>query len=354
LAVPADMAAQSSPTCVTSPEQASGACAGFSSTTPVPQGRLNASGGVYPNYCKPNTFLYYRDESCRQGTHWYETYRIVDGVRKTTGRIDFIVFSYQYMAHNQPNFAHELGMEVTQAWGEAMPAVLAGAASQSGECVPLPPNTFGPSGLPVGAKVGGTAQFDTTAKAPGAIGHCETQWTLTFTNLGFPNTVYTGYKSVQNRCDNATGAVSYPGCVISHYPEAVFYSRSAYGTLASHVERAQASGLPGGTISAPLVKADRATEDRNRALACGSAPSLAGLSCDEYPPAVSTAGLTAGGTRRTFDNCNFTFPPATGPLGVSVCMINEKHNDAQGGLHSQFFREWRVLVGDPWRVRVVA
>lgn len=155
------------------------------------------------------------------------------------------------------------------------------------------------------------------------------------------------------RCDNATAGTTSTGCVVPWYAAAVIYTRSSYPSLASHVERAQASGLPGATFAAPLTRTtNQAVQDTNRNLACGDAPSISGLSCDEYPPAVGYQGLSAGGTRRTVTGCNFGLPSGTGPAGVSVCMITATENNAQGGIHTQFFRSWRVLDGDPFRVLI--
>jgi hypothetical protein len=117
------------------------------------------------------------------------------------------------------------------------------------------------------------------------------------------------------------------------------------------VSRAQGSGLPGADFANPLIRTtDQDIIDRNRTLACGDAPSVPLRSCDEYPIATSRQGMSAGGTRRTFDGCTFDLPRATGPSGVSVCMIIATENNAQGGLNTQFFRRERVLDGDPFRV----
>lgn len=120
------------------------------------------------------------------------------------------------------------------------------------------------------------------------------------------------------------------------------------------MSRAQASGLPGATFDAPLTRStSAAVEARNRALACGDAPSIEGKTCDEYPLATSRNGLSAGGTRRIFDNCGFAPQPGSGPAGASPCMIAASENNAQGGLNTQFYRSERVLDGDPFRVIVI-
>ncbi len=46
-------------------------------------------------------------------------------------------------------------------------------------------------------------------------------------------------------------------------------------------------------------------------------------------------------------------PQQTGPVGVSVCLINDGNNRAQGGLQSQLYMRERVLDRDPFRVEVV-
>ncbi|GGZ05574.1 NucA/NucB deoxyribonuclease domain-containing protein [Streptomyces avidinii] len=102
--------------------------------------------------------------------------------------------------------------------------------------------------------------------------------------------------------------------------------------------------------SAPL---DFPRIDSNRTKACGSAPSVPGKSCDEYPIATSEQGLNAGGTRRTHPGCGFTGVPAgTGRVGASVCVIAATENGSQVGTNTQFFRRDRVLQGYPFNVVV--
>lgn len=122
------------------------------------------------------------------------------------------------------------------------------------------------------------------------------------------------------------------------------------------MSRAQASGLPGATLIDPLSRnGDQTTIDLNRSRACGDAPSLLNKSCDEYPLATTYEGLAFGGTRRTFTGCNINAPTnVTGPTGASACMITATENNAQGGLMSGFYYNYRVLGGDPYRVGIGA
>lgn len=139
------------------------------------------------------------------------------------------------------------------------------------------------------------------------------------------------------RCDNATAARATVGCVVPWYASELVYSSTSYPSLASHVKRAQAFGLPGATFENPLTRTEDATIVKtNRDLACGDAPCIWRMSCDEYPIARSREGLSSGGTRRTFDGCQMAgVPSGTGPTGVSVCMITDTENHAQGGLNTQ-------------------
>jgi hypothetical protein len=199
----------------------------------------------------------------------------------------------------------------------------------------------------------GESYFTTTATASGAIGYCTTTWDLTFTNGDYtPATTY--YSMDDIRCDNAVPGATSVGCVVPWYAPAVSYSLSWNPTLASHVQQAQNSGLPGATFGAPLTRTtDPAIVNENRTKACGDAPSIEGKSCDEYPLASTYQGLSADGERRTFDGCSFDLPRQTGAQGVSVCMINQSDNNAQGGIMSAFYKSERVLDKDAYRVLVV-
>jgi hypothetical protein len=61
------------------------------------------------------------------------------------------------------------------------------------------------------------------------------------------------------------------GCVVYWYASAALYSQSQYPSLASHVSRAQGSGLPGGSFAAPLTRTtNQTTINTNRNRACGT------------------------------------------------------------------------------------
>ncbi|MFC8449462.1 hypothetical protein [Kitasatospora sp. NPDC057223] len=285
----------------------------------------------------------------------FTTYLTLNGSTSVTGVANMIVINYEYTDKGLPTWAHQVEAVAYSGWGAALNATVEGAASPSGSCT-LASASFPAQPLqPTQTWRIGEAFYNTTATTPGAVGTCTTTWQLTLRTPGGYTPASVNYARDNVRCDNATAGNPKTGCVVPWYPSPVYYSQTTTPDLANHVARAQASGLPGGTFAAPLTRTtNQSVIDANRNAACGDAPSIAGKSCDEYPLASSYQGLTAGGTRRTFDGCSFNLPQQTGPAGVSACMINETDNNSQGGTMSQFYRSERILDGDPYRVLVVA
>jgi hypothetical protein len=300
-----------------------------------------------------------RTQVCESFGVTYTTYRIVNGQTTVTGQLQSNAFSYSYSSVSLSNWAHQFSIASYTGWGDALKASVSGTARASGSCT-RSSSSFPPQAVtPTFTLRHGEAFFNTTATAVGAVGFCTTTWDVIYTNAGYPPSSPPVTRSLREiRCDNATGAAgaSRParvGCVVYWYASAALYSQSSYPSLASHVSRAQGSGLPGASFAAPLTRTtNQTTINTNRNRACGSAPSIAGKSCDEYPLATSNQGLAAGGTLRTFDGCNINAPRQTGPTGASACMITASENNAQGGIMTTFNYNWRVLNGDPFRVLI--
>ncbi|MCC9738399.1 hypothetical protein [Streptomyces sp. MNU89] len=313
-----------------------------------------------PQWCldNPGTILGTRTQVCDISSWTYKTYRQQNGQSTVTGEASLTVINYAYSSTKAPNWIHQFEVAATEAsWGAARNASVSADASASGDCKPDSQGSSFSRGrlFPAATWRQGEAGFQTTATARGAIGKCETTWKMDITNSGHP-TRTTRFARDHIRCDNATGGRwRTVGCVVPWYAPTLTYSRSDYPGLASHVDRAQKSGLPGATAEAPLIRTtDAAVINTNRTRACGDAPSLTGLSCDEYPFATTRQGLSNGGERRTFDGCSFTgLPTQTGSKGVSVCMIPVRDQNAQGGLNSAFYTQQRVLDGDRFTVKIV-
>jgi hypothetical protein len=311
-----------------------------------------------PLWCNNGGVWGTRTEACEVFGVTYTTQVIVNGVPTVTGQLSLNAWGYSYSSVNLSNWAHQFSIASYTGWGDALRASVSGSARGSGSCT-LSSSSFPPQpATPFNTLRSGEAYFNTTATALGAIGYCTTTWDIVFTNVGYPSAGFS--RSLDEiRCDNATGANGFRaarvGCVVYWYASAAYYSQSRYPSLASHVSRAQGSGLPGSSFAAPLYRTTNQTIiDTNRNRACGSAPSIPGKSCDEYPLASTYQGLWAGGTLRTFDGCNINAPRATGPTGASACMITATENSAQGGIMAAFNYDWRVLDGDPFRVLISA
>jgi hypothetical protein len=309
----------------------------------------------WPDWCTEladTGINYTRTDACESRSMVLQTFMIVDGEETQTGELDFDVVSYSFVSTVSSSWVHEVFITSTGGWGDALGAAVTGLATSDFGCTTQDYSFENGAMLPFGNLRSGEADIASPSTAAGAIGFCTTQWTLLFDTPTYVP-VSLDLTMIPVRCDNDTAGASGPGCVFPDYPSALIYSWSANPSLATHVYQAQQSGLPGGTYDAPLTRnTDDTLADANYQDACGDARSITGLSCDEYPVKSSQQGLAfeTGGDRRTFPGCAFDDLPEneTGPLGVSVCMINVADQNAQGGLNTQFYRANRVLDGDPF------
>ncbi|MFD9444229.1 hypothetical protein ACFWBR_38095 [Streptomyces sp. NPDC060006] len=264
-----------------------------------------------------------------------------------------IVINYSYGDTGLGRIGHQVEVSAYGGWGDALNASIDGQATVAESCTRESASFPAKPLKPLNSWRAGEAFFDTTATAIGAEGKCRTVWYLTFTNGAYTPAV-TDYYFAEFRCDNNTGARVAIGCVIPWYASALVYQQAVIPAIVSHVERAQASGLPGGSFDDPLTRNTvEAAVALKRLRACGDAPSITDKSCDEYPIATAQEGLVPAGRsgRRTFDGCDLpNIPSGTGPKGVSICMVSDTENRSQGGTNTQFFRAERMLEGDPFRV----
>jgi hypothetical protein len=313
----------------------------------------------WPSWCDFDVLLAVRNQACVITGAVLTTFTVVNGVRTVTGELFIDVFHYTYSSVDLGTWIYQISLSAWSGWGPALSASANGTAAASGSCtlgrVAFPAQPLSPFLTPRSGEAG----FNTTAVAVGAVGFCDTTWNVTLTVPGHTPGPPLSWTMNEIRCDNATGAnLNRPrrvGCVVPWYPSSAGYSQSRYPSLASHVARAQGSGLPGATFAAPLFRSTNAAfTTQNRNLACGDAPSIAGRSCDEYPLASTYNGLAFGGSRRTFAGCNINAPTGTGPSGASACMITDSENSAQGAIMAAFYYDERVLDFDPYLVAIVA
>lgn len=314
----------------------------------------------FPDWCTQSAGDVYalRTSACQITGLTLTTYRITNGVTTVTGEANMDVWQYSFSSVDLANWGHQIGVASWAGRGDALKANVTGSATAAGQCTSNGSSFPSQPITPFLTLREGESYATTTATALGAIGTCTTTRNLTFNTAGYnPATASESMNEI--RCDNATGANGFRparvGCVVPWYADTAYYSQSSYPSLTSHVARAQASGLPGTAFATPLWRtSDASIINSNRNLACGDAPSLTGLSCDEYPLASTYNGLAFGGTRRSFEGCQINAPQATGLTGASACMITASENNAQGGLMAKFYYDSRVLEADPYLIAISA
>ncbi|WHX15574.1 hypothetical protein QFW82_00250 [Streptomyces malaysiensis subsp. malaysiensis] len=266
-----------------------------------------------------------RESVCWVSSLKYTTYRTVRGQRQVTGKAEMNVINYSYGDSGLPAWGYQIEVSAYRGWGDAMKASISGKATKKGACK-VTESTFPAKKLaPLNSWKLGESFFDTTAVRAGAIGRCAITWTLTFTNSGYPPAAST-FTLNEFRCDNATGGRPEVGCVVPWYASPMIYSKARAPQLASHITRAQRSGLPGATFDRPLTRTTtESVRKKNRDLACPRGETRPqGKTCDEYPLATSEQGMSAGGARRTFPGCSVQgVPSRTGSKGASACFITE-------------------------------
>lgn len=312
----------------------------------------------YPSWCTSNGFtnayLGHRLAACGAWNGSLTTYELVNGVRVPSGLATFALLSYVYTSASMGTWAHQFSIVQSTAEGEAVGFSVTGTFACAGQCV-----TSGGT-IPITPLTNGVwhdyeAFGDTTATTPGAVGSAQSLWDFYYVKGSQLSDIATMW-SPTVRCDRAVPGAAL-GCVLPDWTPGINYSAASWPTFGAHITAAQASGLPGGSAANPLNRTtDQALRDANRTLSCGSAPSIVGLSCDEYPFASTYQGaVNSGGGPRTYSWCNLTLPgpSSTGPLGYSVCMIDATENSMAGSaMNTVLFLGQRIMEGDPFYVQI--
>ena len=143
------------------------------------------------------------------------------------------------------------------------------------------------------------------------------------------------------------------GCVVPTAAPVLVYSKSGtYSTVAIHIGKAQASGLP----SSLTRTTNSTTITANRKRACPSSiPRPTGKQCDEYPFASTNQGAySGGGTVRIFSGCYLTTVAGSGSVGYSRCMVTSTQNSGAGSALGWMYRTQRVLNNDRFTVRITS
>jgi hypothetical protein len=300
-------------------------------------------------------YLATRFQACGNWPYQLTVVRKVKGIQTVTGVMDFTLSGYHYGATDLPTVAHQITLIPSSITGDAV-GVTATANAQCWQNCVAGSQDFGTQTLSVGNGSSGEFFYNTTATTPGAVGPTGSSWNITFKVKGAKNNWTLATSSLRVRCDTAVPGVSSTGCVNPDITPYIHYQ--GFDSFGTHVKAAQQSGLPGALSGTPLHRlTDDALKTLNRNTACpASYPRPDGMSCDEYPFASTYEGAyTGGGTARTFSWCQITLtdPPSTGPLGYSVCMIDNAQNTYAGSvLNSVLYVPMRVIDNDPFYVDI--
>jgi hypothetical protein len=278
------------------------------------------------------------------------------GADVTTGELSIAIVGLVTTALRSGMISHQFKAYSIDGFGDALVGTqLAARPARSGACRLSVDGSKTEPIVPFYRQMTSDSEFTTTVTSAGAVGSCRTGWRFHFQTPSYPDSNAHAISVTQVRCDIPRSG-SGIGCVVPWYAEILHYRDSRVPTIARHVTEAQRSGLPGATLSNPLTyTSDDAIQRRNRALACGDAPSTPTVWCDEYPPAITRNGLTGGGTRRSPGAwCQFPgVNPGRGPTGVSVCMVPASEQRSQGGSHAAFIIAQHILDGDRFRIGIV-
>ncbi|WP_157855967.1 NucA/NucB deoxyribonuclease domain-containing protein [Streptomyces aureocirculatus] len=319
-------------------------------TLPQRLSRSPQAGVDPPTWCPTQSQLVKRTrtKACMVRGWRYWTKQRINGRWVKTGETEMIFLSYSYGNSGIGRVAHQLEIYATKGWGDTLKATIDGVGAARNSCV-TESAKFPGQKLTLHKWMTGEAFFDTTATAAGAKGKCGTGWDMKVQNAPYKPVDFPSRLN-QFRCDNDTGGRPGVGCVVPTYASDLQFSKARIPDVARHITLAQASGLPK-RLTRTTNKSIRQTNNR---LACGDRTPTGGKNCDEYPLATSRNGLSAGGTRRTFDGCSYNdIPSGTGLKGASACAVPERQNSSQGGTTGAFYKSHRVLDGDPFDVKVI-
>lgn len=329
---------------------------GAGGTPNLAQGQAASSGPSVlplPSWCTSaplGSRITSRLESCEIDDLYVIKYFVDSSGAREVGRASLTYYNWQYTSFAVASVVHQFGYNVYAQTGDLSGVLLSVAGSCSGPCVVQAPASTPAVGVVLDTWWEASGSYGPMDSLAGSIYQFSTDSTLT---ADFPGGTYsTATPAPFNvRCDNATPGNAKAGCAIWYVPGELTYARSALPTFTTHVMEAISSGLHGGSILDPVHRTtDPNLNDLNGRTACASAPSLPLLSCDEYPFRSTYEGAASGGVARSFPNCVFLDPPATGPVGFSRCMISATENSSAGGILSGVYRNQRLLDEDPFFV----
>jgi len=322
----------------------------------APNTTLSAPIRPVPLWCELNQQIRKRFEQC---TAYALTVTIGSG-STVTGTSSQLVADYSYTSNSDVAVNDQLLVSATTIVGTA-----AGISVKAEPvCLTCTGNAAGFTSGPmvIGQNYESVFEITPPQLAVGAQRLTLHRWELFWTVPGYAPyaSPYNAFSNVV-RCDNTlTGKP--PGCAYIQYNPTLSYSLTGpVAEVASHVQRAQISGLPGSGIY-PSARLTRTTDPvliaANRRVVCPPNVPVRpiGKTCDEYPFASTReGGSLSGGTVRTFSGCSIPGDPVnvTGPTGFSRCMVSGKQNSLAGSQLGSFYYSQRVINYDEFIVAVL-
>jgi hypothetical protein len=339
-----------------------------------------------PDFCYDHAFdgLWWgnRTENCMISDITVLIYVEEDGVRELIGTAQALEYAFAFTSDTIDNFAYQIRVQKYFGTGYGTFDLFSrvyGFSWCDGACKQDSDTGLRPGNFRNNVNNDGMAFYDSTEGQPGGIGYSTPWWGWRVQYPGTDPSTPRDLGTPGIRCDNAytddgnnwndpapaANAVIGAGCVFYGYVPVMVYSKSgAFGNLATHVEAAQNSGLPGAYPNGAVLRrlVDPVAKRANGDLAC---PAVVWVrptdkSCDEYPPRSTKQGAAQPpqGTARTFAPPNTSWcemDPAwgvptgvIGPTGWSSCMLPERENSVGGSLLGGFYRSNRVLDNDPF------
>lgn len=317
-----------------------------------------------PLWCARNTtsFALQRKDACASAQYvlvvWLIDTRTGDRI-KILGENNFSIVHYVFTDHTRPQWDNQLQIWSSDAWGDGVNYSMSGISSCPGACKSVSGSIIPLTKMVPLVRHTGQA-VNTTTVGYNQQSETASTWSLAFPYPGIANPVGISFTTPKVRCDWNVLPTSFPrgniGCVFPTFtPTHLVPPIGDTFEANRHIKHAQASGLPGSAPSGtPLHRLSSVLfHDLNRNKACPPSwtrPVVSPpVSCDEYPYASTVEGAYTGNggmnQPRSWEFC-YLFPgigPGTGPVGYSVCYINEAHNSQDGSNLSAFFTKDRVL-----------
>ncbi|MEU8976650.1 NucA/NucB deoxyribonuclease domain-containing protein [Streptomyces monashensis] len=296
-----------------------------------------------------------RTRSCTINLMRLDVFKMVDGVPELVGNASFNVQQETNLNIRSLSWSEKISMTKATVEGEAAGITVDFSAVAPGVKAAVTGDLAKPFELGAAAPAG-TINY-TMPLTKGQQNTTHTNYNLLYTKAGYlPGD--TAWGSETYRCDNGI-ANNGKGCVYpKHTPtdDGVLPSAMLFLPRISqnirNVQRAPLHiGRPGSSI--PLERADAATQKDNRRDVCSGKPGPGDINWIVIPP-VPPQKFNA--TTPTCDEYPFASTYQGGvryaPPNRAIKWVPKWENDLQGNILLDFYRQNRILIGDPYYINM--